>query len=143
MNEEPAKTQLEIHKLVSEELRHTATTVWQFSIAIVTLQGGAIGLSGQEKFDATLGKWVLTAAFFLSICFSLMLVRQARERSGFVRRIKAVEEELSKAYPTFFMPIPRTLGWFKSEFLAWILVVESVIGFAIFLRHIGVIKFLG
>lgn len=137
---DPSERLLEIHGIISQELRHTATIVWQFSIAIITLQGTAIGLSGQDKFSATHGKWVLTAAFFVSICFSLMLVRQARERGGFVRRIKAVEDELSKTYPTYFMPIQRTLAWFKSEVLAWILVVESVIGFVIFLRHIGVLE---
>ena len=26
---------LELHKLMSEELRHTSTVIWQFSIAIV------------------------------------------------------------------------------------------------------------
>ncbi len=140
--DETTKTQLQIHQLLSQELRHTATVIWQFSIAIVTLQGGAVGLSGQSAFNSTLGKAVLAGSFFLSLCFSLMLVRQARERSGFVRRIRAVEDELGKVYPTFFMPIPRALEWFKSEFLAWVLVIESTGGLTIFLVHVGFFSFL-
>lgn len=86
---DPVPRLLEIHKTTSEELRHTATTIWQFSIAIVTLQGGAVALSGNKDFNSDLGKWVLAVGFLLSVCFSVMLVRQARERSGFVKRIYA------------------------------------------------------
>lgn len=130
------KDLLEIHKMLSDELRHTATVVWQFSIAIVTLQGGAVALTAQSGFQVTLGKWVLAAAFFLSVCFSMMLVRQARERSGFVTRIHAVETELRKAYPQFFIEIPRSFPWFTSVCLARILLVESAIGFALFLYYL-------
>ena len=44
------KDPLEIHKTLSEEMRHTATTVWQFAVAIVTLQGGAIAVNWNERF---------------------------------------------------------------------------------------------
>jgi hypothetical protein len=57
---------LEVHKLISEELRHTSTVIWQFSIAIITLQGGAVGLSVQNAFEGILGTYVLIVAFFLS-----------------------------------------------------------------------------
>lgn len=127
------KDHLDIHKALSEELRHTSTVVWQFAIAIVTLQGGAVGLSGQRGFDSALGKCVLAAGFLLSVCFSLMLLRQAQERKGFVSRIHAVEAELRKEYPTFFTTIDSSPRWFTSIVLAMILFVESATGFVLFL----------
>jgi len=126
---------LELHKLISEELRHTSTVIWQFSIAIVTLQGGAVGLSAQSGFQGTIGKWVLAAGFFLSVCFSIMLIRQASERKGFVERMRAVEAELHKVY-SFFAPVPTSFRWFTSVLLARILLVESVIGFGLFLLYV-------
>jgi len=124
---------LEIHKLLSEELRHTATVVWQFAVAIVTLQGGAVALSAQSGFQGLLGNCVIATAFFLSACFSLMLLRQAYERRGFRDRIHAVEAELLKSYPEFAIQIPRKHQWFTSVTLAWILVVESLLVFSLFL----------
>jgi len=123
---------LELHKLISEELRHTSTVIWQFSIAIVTLQGGAMGLSAQSGFQDAIGKLVLATGFLLSVCFSIMLIRQARERRGFVKRIRAVEAELGKVY-SFFDPVPTSFPWFTSVWLAWILFLESIIGFGLFL----------
>lgn len=127
---------LEVHKIISQELRHTATVIWQFSIAIVTLQGGAVGLSAQQGFQTILGKSVLGFGFFLAICFSVMLIRQATERRGFVDRIHAVEAELRKTYPLFFAQIHSPgffgFGWFKSTVLAWLLLIESIIGFLFF-----------
>jgi hypothetical protein len=130
------KDHLEIHKMISEELRHTATVIWQFSIAIVTLQGGAVALSAQSGFQATLGKCVLAAGFFLSVCFSIMLMRQAGERSWFVKRIHAVEKELRKIYPDIFVEIPRSCSWFTSMLLARIVLTESGIGFVLFLYYL-------
>jgi hypothetical protein len=124
---------LEVHKIISQELRHTATVIWRFSIAIVTLQGGALGLSAMHGFQTILGEFVLGFSFFLSICFSVMLIRQATERRGFVDRIHAVEAELRKTYPLFFARIDsRFFHWFKSTKLAWLLLIESVIGFVFF-----------
>ena len=125
---------LEIYKLLSEELRHTATVVWQFAIAIVTLQGGAVALSAQNGFQSVLGKCVIATAFFLSACFSLMLLRQAYERRGHRDRIHAVEAELRKTYPEFAIELPRRhFSWFTSVTLAWILVVESLLVLLLFL----------
>jgi len=124
---------LEIHKLLSAELRHTATVIWQFAIAIVTLQGGAVALSNHNGFQGLLGNCVIATAFFLSACFSLMLLRQAYERRGFRDRIRAVEAELRKSYPEFAIEIPRKFKWFTSVRLAWILVIESLLAFALFL----------
>ena len=115
----------EIHQLLSQELRHTATTVWQFSIAIVTLQGTAVGLSAQKGFESGLGRSVLLVGFALAFCFSIMLYRQAKDRSGFVERIKQVEEELRADYPRIFFKIESPPRWFRSEVLAWILFCES------------------
>ena len=61
---------LEIHKLHSEELRYTSTEIWQFSIAIVTLHGGAVALSAQSGFQTVIGRCALAAGFLLSVCFS-------------------------------------------------------------------------
>ncbi len=134
---ETTKEYLEIHKLVSEELRHTATVIWQFSIAIVTLQGGAVGLSAQSGFQNTGGKWVLIFGFFLSVCFSLMLLRQALERHYFRKRVNAVEEELRKVYPMFFKKVPRfPFGWYSSVVLAVILLAESGTAFVLFLIYL-------
>lgn len=130
------KDRLEIHKLLSEELRHTATVIWQFSIAIVTLQGGAVALSTKTGFETVLGKCVIETGFFLSVCFSVMLLRQAYERGGFIRRICAVEEDLSKVYPEFRIEIPKKLGSFTSVTLAWILLLESVFAFLLFLWYL-------
>jgi hypothetical protein len=127
---------LEIHKIISQELRHTATVIWQFSIAIVTLQGGAVGLSAQRGFQTTLGKSILGVGFVLAICFSLMLIRQATERRYFRDRIHAVEAELRKIYPQFFTPIEPVLPWFTSVRFAWLLFIESVIGFVFFLSNL-------
>ncbi len=131
-----SKDYLEIHRLHSEELRHTATVIWQFAIAIVTLQGGAVALSAQSGFQTALGRCVLIAGFLLSVCFSLMLIRQSRERRGFVARIHAVEKELRKEYPAFFDEIPSSFRWFSSVVLAWILLVESGVGFILFLYYV-------
>ena len=74
------ETLLEIHKMVSEELRHTSNVVWRFSVAIATLQGAALALSGQKDAHEVLGALALLIGFLLSFLFSLMLVRQGRER---------------------------------------------------------------
>jgi hypothetical protein len=130
------KEYFELHKLLSEEMRHTATVVWQFSIAIVTLQGGAVGLAGQRGFDTTIGRVVLATGFLLSVCFSLMLLRQAQERAKFRDRIHAVEVELSKEFPTFFTRIGSWPGWFTSIVLAMILLVESATGLLLFVLYL-------
>jgi len=128
---------LEVHKIISQELRHTATVIWRFSIAIVTLQGGALGLSAMHGFQTILGEFVLGFSFFLSICFSVMLIRQATERRGFRDRIDAVEAELRKTYPLFFAQIHSPFRGFSSIVLAWLLLIESVIGFLFFSVETG------
>jgi len=47
--------------------------------------------------------------------------------------ILAVEAELLKSYPEFAIKIPRKYKWFTSVTLAWILVIESLSVFALFL----------
>ena len=101
---------LEIHKTLAEEMRHTSTVVWQFSVAIVTLQGGAIAASATSGFHNPVGIKVVAVAFFLSVCFSLMLSRQTHERRGFRNRIWAVEEKLRKFDPAAFARLPRVFG---------------------------------
>lgn len=130
------KTYLDVHKTLSDELRHTASVVWQFSIAIVGIQGGAVALSKDHGFRTPMGSTVLIAAFVLSFCFCLMLHRQATERTGFRDRIHAVEAELRKIYPSFFAPIPTSVVWFKSTMLAYILGLESIIGLLLFVLYL-------
>jgi hypothetical protein len=129
---------LEIHKMHSEELRHTSTVVWQFAIAIVTLQGGAVALSAQDGFQTSLvGRCVLLTGFLLSLCFSVMLLRQAKDRLGFRKRIHAVEEQLRKEYPpNFFEEIRSPPRWFTSVLLSRVLLLESGIGFILFLFYL-------
>jgi hypothetical protein len=131
------KTYLEIHKTLSDELRHTANVVWQFSIAIIGIQGGAIAFSKDHGFRTPMGATVLITAFVLSFCFCLMLHRQATERTGFRDRIHAVEAELRKNYPSFFAPIPTSVGWFKSTLLAYILGLEAIIGLLLFILFLA------
>ena len=131
---------LDIHRLMSEEMRHTSTVIWQFSIAVVTLQGGAVGLSGQQTSNSVSGQSILAVGFALSLIFSLFLVRQARERQGFKNRIQAVETELRKTFPAFYNEIPTSLPWLKSGVFAWILTLESAVGFLWVLKLNGVFK---
>src|SRR5438477_12619338 len=77
---ETARDLLELHKLTTEDLRHTATIIWQFAIAIVTLEGGAVGLALHAGFDTVAGIVIAAAGLALSCLFSIMLVRQAAER---------------------------------------------------------------
>jgi hypothetical protein len=135
---------LEIHKTLGEEMRHTATVIWQFAVAILTLQGGAIALSGTEKLYGTVGNVVVGGAFFVSFWFSVMLLRQAVERAGFIKRIKKVEEELRKKVdpPELFAEIKgppkyeKCVKWFTSIWLAGILIAESLVGLVVFLVYL-------
>jgi hypothetical protein len=121
-------------------MRHTATIVWQFAVAMLTLQGVAIALSGTEKLHSNVGNVVIGGAFFVSFCFSVMFLRQAFERKAFSRRIKKVEAELRKivAPPK---PIrrdrqPKLIKWFTSSWLAGISIAESVTGLVVFLAYL-------
>jgi hypothetical protein len=130
------KDNFEFLKLLAQDMRHTAIVIWQLSIAIVTLQGSALSggvliLNAQNGRHPALGWFVLFIGFFLSMGFSFMLVRQARERGGFIQRAYAVEEALRKTYPEFLKKIDHTFSWFKSECFAWIIFGESVLGFII------------
>jgi hypothetical protein len=138
---DPFQKLLEIHKTLSEEMRHTATVVWQFAVAIVTLRGGAIVASGTKGFeDSPLGKLVIVIAFFVSLWFSFMLYRQAHDRRAFRDRILAVEEELRKAEPNVFKEafkeIKRVWAWCSSVLLACILIGESGLGFVLSVAYL-------
>ena len=118
---------LELHSSNAEALRHTSGVIWQFAIAIVTLQGGALALAAQAGLKESIGRYILVGGFLLAVLFSMMLVRQAKERQGFVTRILAIEAELRKTHPAFFTPIPRAIGWFTSSVFAWLLFFESAV----------------
>ena len=122
------ETLLEIHKTVSEELRHTSNVVWRFSVAIATLQGAALALSGQKDAHEVLGALALLIGFLLSFLFSLMLVRQGRERKGFADRMKVVEKQLREFNEEIFQPIESTLHSYTSVVMARWLAGESFVG---------------
>jgi hypothetical protein len=129
---------LKLHDSNAEALRHSSDVIWRFAIAIVTLQGAALGLFAQAGLKQSIGKWVLVGGFMLAVFFSMMLIRQAKERSGFVDRIEAIETELRKTHPhkKFFKEIPKgVFGWFKSWMLAWLLFLESAVGFLLSLLY--------
>lgn len=129
---------LDIQRRTSEELRHTANIVWQFSIAILTLQAGAIGLATQERQTWPTANSILFAGFFLSLLFSMMLVRQCYERKEFVSRIKAVEAILRESHlSSFFSKIQEgPFHWFKSHHLGWILFVESLLALTLLILRL-------
>ena len=122
------ETLLEIHKMVSEELRHTSNVVWRFSVAIATLQCAALALSVQKDAHEVLGALALLIGFLLSFLFSLMLVRQGRERKGFADRMKVVEKQLREFNEEIFQPIESTLHCYTSVVMARWLAGESFVG---------------
>lgn len=89
-------------------------------------------MTAQDGFDVTLGRCTLATAFLLSVCFSIMLLRQAQERRDFARRIRAVEAELRKEFPTIFFEISSWPKQFTSIVLAGILLAESFAGVVLF-----------
>jgi hypothetical protein len=125
---------LAIHAALAEELRHSDGMIWQFALAIVALEDGAVVLSGQESFQDTLGKGALAAGFLLSVCLSFVLLRHAIDRRGFVVRMRAVEDELRVGFPRFFTKTAGSPQWFASMVLASILLAESGVGFVLFVR---------
>lgn len=127
---------LEIHTTLAEELRHSDGLVWQFALAIIALEDGTVALSSLSGFQSQIGRSALSAGFLLSVCLSFVLLRHTYDRRGFVRRLLAVEEELRKTYPKFFMKIAGSPQWRASVCLAWVLLAESTVGFTLFLRHL-------
>jgi hypothetical protein len=127
---------LAIHSALAEELRHSDGIVWQFALAIIALEDGAVILSGQSGFQNLVGKGALAAGFLLSVCLSFVLVRHAYDRRGFVTRIHAVEDELRKEYPKFFVRAAGSPQWLASMLLAWILLAESAAGFVLFVTQL-------
>jgi hypothetical protein len=133
---DPAADHLEIHASLGEELRHSDGLVWQFAIAIIALEDGAVVLSEQSGFQSPVGKSALAAAFLVSVCLSFVFLRHAQDRRGFVRRMEAVEEELRNVHPRLFAKNPGSPQWFASMLLAWVLLAESTVGFIFFLWHL-------
>lgn len=95
-----------------------------------------MALSSLSGFQSQIGRSALSAGFLLSVCLSFVLVRHAYDRRGFVGRLLAVEEELRKTYPRFFAQIAGSPQWRASMCLAWVLLAESTVGFALFLWHL-------
>jgi hypothetical protein len=127
---------LAIHTTLAEELRHSDGLVWQFALAIIALEDGTVALSSLSGFQSQIGRSALSAGFLLSVCLSVVLVRHAYDRRGFVHRLLAVEEELRKTYPRFFVHAAGSPQWRASMCLAWVLLAESAGGFALFLWHL-------
>jgi hypothetical protein len=83
---ESASDLFELHKLTTAELRHTATIIWQFAIAIITLQGGAVGLGAHIGLTTAVGRSVLLIGLILSCLFSAMLVCKNEHRKQIKRK---------------------------------------------------------
>jgi len=127
---------LEIHAALSEEIRHSDGLVWQLAIAIAAAEEGVVALSDHTAFQSTMGKGALAAGFFLSVCLSFVLLGHAYHRRIVVRRVQAVEERLSEADPKVFEPRATAPQWRASMLLAWFLLTESTVGFALLARHL-------
>jgi hypothetical protein len=94
------------------------------------ITGAAFALAGRKDGNEVVGASALLIGFFFSFLFSLMLVRQATERRGFVARLRRFEEELDKLHEGMFQPIKSTLESFTSVVLARFLALESFLGFS-------------
>jgi hypothetical protein len=129
---------LEIHASLAEEIRHSDGLVWQFALAIIAIEDGAVILSAQSGFESLVGKAALTAGVLLSVCLSFVLLRHAYDRRCFVTRMVAVEDELRTEYPKFFVKRGGTPQWLASMILAWVLLVESTVCFVLFAWELSV-----
>ena len=128
---EKTKNLIDLYKVVSEEIRHTANVIWSFAVAILGFQGVAIKLAIES--DRLLPKLALIPVALLSLAFSAMLIRQAHDRRCIKDRLVAVEAKLKGTYSDCFPPFTGEFSEFKSINLAWwifrwsaILVVSSV-----------------
>ena len=127
---------LGIHASLTEELRHLDGLVWQFALAIAALEEGAVALNDQSGLHNLTGKSALAAGFLLAVDLSFVLLRHAYDHRAAVRRIRLVEQELHKEYSEVFAPTRGSPQWFASMLLAWFLLVESAVGFALFVRQL-------
>ncbi len=127
---------LEIHNTLMEEIRHSDGLVWQFGLAVVALEDGAVVLSEQTGFQSLAGKSTLVAGFLVSVGLSFVLLRHAYDRRGFVQRLRAVEGDLRVQYPKYYPEKAGSPQWFAAMVLAWVLMVESSAGFVLFVSQL-------
>lgn len=128
----------EFTKGLAQDMRHTANVVWRLSIAIVTLQGSAITgcvliLNAQRVPQPILGWSILIAGFFVSVLFSLMLVRQAEERVGLALNNEAAQKKLRVNYADVFKETKHIVPAINSIHFAWCIVAETVVGLLVVL----------
>ncbi|HZM06635.1 MAG TPA: hypothetical protein VFC44_26850 [Candidatus Saccharimonadales bacterium] len=127
----------EANRYVSDSLRHSATIIWQYSISIPTLQGGALLLfaNTKGKINPVVGWFILAVVFSVSIALSMMMFRLSTERKQTLGRSAWLEKKLTGIFPEnpqFFEPPthgPECLNLLDTRWLAGLLVVESIVGF--------------
>jgi len=127
---------LEIHAALSEDIRNSNEVVWQLAIAIAAAEEGVVALSDHSGFHSSAGKIALSAGFFLSVGLSYVLLRHVCDRRATVRRLHAVEAELSRELRQVFQPVKSSPQWRAQMLLAWFLLLETSLGFLLFVRHL-------
>jgi hypothetical protein len=111
------KNLLDLYKVQSEEMRHSASIIWQYQIAILTFQSLALGLAFKES---GLGpKLALMIASFISIGLSVMLIRQAHDRRSIRKRIVETEVLLRPIFGECFKEFEGPFKDFTSVDLSW------------------------
>ena len=111
------KNMIDLYKITSEECRHTADIIWRFSIAILTLEGTAVGAVVAHPSYYTAA--ILGFGGLVGRNLSRMLLRQADIRSAYLKRLHATESQLHPAYPSCFAKIPEgSIHDYKSTDLA-------------------------
>ncbi len=90
------KNFIDVYKVGSEEVRHSATIIWQFSLAILTFLTTAIYFAANKR------DWVsfivLGTVGVVGIQLSRLLYRQCLDRQDMVGRLKATEVSLRNSY---------------------------------------------
>lgn len=121
-----AKNLIDLYKVCSEEVRHSATTFWQYAMAILGFQAAAIGLAVTRTSIQSLLAVMLSA--LVSVGLSAMLIRQAHDRSLFLSRLRLVEDQLRVFYPTTIYSFEKgPFSGFKSSDLAWLILASSML----------------
>lgn len=100
---DPVKNLIDVYRVGSEEVRHSASIIWRFSMAILVFQGTAIYYAiDRASAPAFLG---LLLVGMVSGRLCRLLQRQCLDRSELVERLKATEASLRNSYRDSFKPI--------------------------------------
>jgi hypothetical protein len=111
------KLLIDLYKVQSEEMRHSASIIWQYQLAILTFQSLAVGLAFKEPGLGS--KVALMVASFISIGLSVMLIRQAHDRRSIRARIVETEKLLKPTFGESFKEFEGPFKDFTSVDLSW------------------------